>query len=195
MSPTGGPSHRRERLTVQKNEPPVLAVTSLTRTNAVATVVTAAPHEYLTGDYVTIAGATPTGYNGKYKITVTGPTSFTYPTNSTFTTPATGPITATYVSDAQGGMEQGWTTYRAIWAQLIPVSFAERLQAQAVQSTIDYRFRVNTIDAAGVTAAMRALWTPQWPITAQIEHTLEIRGVLPEGDGHQWTVIEAAERR
>jgi head-tail adaptor len=184
----------RERLTVQENHPDPIAVSSLTRAGGTATVTTAVPHPFTTGDFIEIAGASPTGYNGTWKITVTGPSTFTYLCNSTLATPATGSaITALYVSDAQGGQAIGWDTYRVVFAEMQPLSAAERLQAAALQSSITYRFRVQTIDAAGVTAVMRALWTPQWPITGRQEHTLEIHGVVPDGDGHQYTFLECGE--
>ena len=183
----------RERLIVQENHPDPIPVVSLTRASGTATVQTATPHAYTTGDFITIAGASPTGYNGKWKITVTGPSTFTYLCNATLTTPATGSITALYVSDAQGGQALGWATYRIVFAELQPLGTAERLQAAAIQSSVAYRFRVQTIDAAGISAVMRALWTPQWPITAQQEHTLEIHGVVPDGDGHQYTFLECGE--
>lgn len=49
--------------------------------SSVATGATASPHGWNIGDTInaTIAGASPTGYNGTYPITVTGTTSFTYP--------------------------------------------------------------------------------------------------------------------
>jgi head-tail adaptor len=194
MTPTVRP-RLRERLTVQENHPDPIPVVSLTRTSGTATVMTATPHSFTTGDFVTIAGATPTGYNGKWKITVTGSTTFTYLCNSSLATPATGTITALYVSDAQGGVAIGWNTYRVLFAELQPLSAAERLQAAALQSSITYRFRVQTIDAGGILAVMRALWTPQWPITGRQEHTLEIHGVMPDGDGHQYTFLECGEIR
>lgn len=53
-------------------------ITTITWSGGTATVTTSAPHGFATGDRVTIAGQTPTGYNGTYAITVTGATTFTY---------------------------------------------------------------------------------------------------------------------
>jgi head-tail adaptor len=183
----------RERLTVQENHPDPIAVSSLTRAGGTATVTTVAPHPFTTGDFIEIGGAAPSGYNGTWKITVTGPSAFTYLCNSTLATPATGTITALYISDAQGGQAIGWDTYRVIFAEMQPLSAAERLQAAALQSSVTYRFRGNAVDFAGVTPVMRVKWTPQWPITGRREHTLEIHGVVPDGDGHQYTFLECGE--
>ena len=60
-----------------------LSLTSLTRptppapgTKALAT--TAAPHNYMTGDTVVIAGASPSEFNGTFQINVTGSNTFEY---------------------------------------------------------------------------------------------------------------------
>lgn len=61
---------------------PILAaavvITTITWSGSVATVTTTSTHGYTTGDLITIAGMTPTGYNGTFAITVTSSTTFTY---------------------------------------------------------------------------------------------------------------------
>jgi len=184
----------RERLTIQENVPDPISVSSLTRTSTTATAQTAIPHGYTSTDFVTVAGAVPSGYNGKVKITVTGPSSFTYPVLGTLATPATGPITVTYVSDASGGRKIGWNALASapdgIWAELLPVRAMERLQAAALQAQLDYRFRVDV--RPDLTPAMRARWTPQWPPGSPL-HTLEIHGITPDGDGRQYLFLECGE--
>jgi len=180
----------RERLTIQENIPDALVVSSLTRATTTATALTAIPHGYATNDYVTVAGAVPVGYNGKVKVVVTGASSFTFTVSGLLTTPATGPITVTYVSDAQGGRKIGWATLDTVFAELLPVRAMERLQAQALQAQLDYRFRVHT--RGDLTPQMRALWTPQWPPGAPL-HTLEIHGIPPDGDGRQYLFLECGE--
>jgi hypothetical protein len=46
--------------------------------NLTATLTTSAPHGLVTGNRVTISGATESNYNGTYVITVTGASAFTY---------------------------------------------------------------------------------------------------------------------
>jgi hypothetical protein len=56
-------------------------ITTITRGgtgNLTATLTTATAHNLVTGNRVTISGATPTEFNGTYSITVTGGTTFTY---------------------------------------------------------------------------------------------------------------------
>lgn len=183
-----------EKLLIQENAPEPVAVVSITRASAVATVTTAVPHGYATNDYVQVSGATPTGYNVKAKITVTSPTSFTYSVLGTLATPATGTITVLYVSDAQGNRAQGWETLASapdgVWAEPVTMSGLERLQAQALSAVIDYRFR--TYARADITPAMRALWTPS-RLTAAPSHTLELRSVILEGNGQRTMLLEASE--
>jgi len=69
------------------------AVTSITESAGTATVTTAAPHGRSTGDYVTIADAVETDYNGTFQITVTGASTFTYVVANSPSSPATGTIT------------------------------------------------------------------------------------------------------
>lgn len=71
-------------------------LTSLTSSGTTATA-TKSSHGFSTGNRITIAGATPTTYNGIYVITVTGANTFTYTIATTATSPATGTITATRV--------------------------------------------------------------------------------------------------
>mgnify|MGYP006404900829 FL=1 len=71
------------------------SVSSITRSSSTATVTTAASHGYATADWITIAGASQSGYNGTFQITVTAATTYTYDLGSlTPVTPATGTITA-----------------------------------------------------------------------------------------------------
>ena len=75
---------------------PAKAITSLAWSGSVVTVTTAAPHGLTNGDTlpVTIAGATPSGYNGSYTATVTGASTFTYPLVSN---PGSETIPGTYI--------------------------------------------------------------------------------------------------
>lgn len=189
MARVPGSGAMTEQLAIMANAPPTLSVTSLTRIGSVATVVTSDAHEYLTGDYVTIAGATPSGYNARVKVTVTGATTFTYPTSSALATPASGTITARYASDAQAGQRKFWEPVATIYGEMIPLRASERLQREAVQSSVDYRFRVYERD--DITAKMRAIWTPSWGAAAR---TLEIvGGPLPCEDGRTFMYLEMSD--
>lgn len=70
------------------------SVSSLTQSGGVATA-TATAHGFADGDPVTIAGATPSGYNGDVNIKYVDANTFTYSVSSALSTPATGTITAT----------------------------------------------------------------------------------------------------
>lgn len=182
----------RERLLVQRNDPPTLSLSSLTRSGTTATGTTAVPHGYVATDYATIAGSTVAGWNAKWKIvSVPSSTTFTFTCGSTLTTPATGTMTVVYTSNAQGGKgAHFWRTLDAISAEMIPLGAMERLQIQAVQSSVSYRFRVRS--RADLTPTMRLLWTPSW-LPAAPRKTLAILGVLPCEDGRTYQYIEASE--
>jgi hypothetical protein len=53
-------------------------ISSITYVTTTATLTTAIAHGLLTGNKVTISGASPAAYNGTYTITVTGTSTFTY---------------------------------------------------------------------------------------------------------------------
>jgi len=55
-----------------------LALSSLTRSGTTVTATTTAANAYVTGQTVTIAGATGSRYNGSYVVTSTGTNTFTY---------------------------------------------------------------------------------------------------------------------
>lgn len=79
-----------------------ISVTGITRSGTTATATTSVPHDYSTGDLVTVSGASPAGYNGTFVVTVfSNPNEFTYSVASTLTTPATGTITSS-VPDPTG---------------------------------------------------------------------------------------------
>jgi len=86
-----------------------LTVSSITRVSATAIVTTASAHGLVTGDWVTISGASQTDYNLNTEVTVTGSTTFTYVVLNSPVTPATGTIKASPnpVDDA-GNLCKAW---------------------------------------------------------------------------------------
>ena len=77
---------------------PLVAVDSITHADGVATVTTSAEHGYKTGSDVTVADSSDTEFNGRFNVTVTSATTFTYEVASS-TTPAGGTITVTNNQD------------------------------------------------------------------------------------------------
>jgi len=67
----------------------VKTISSITYSGSIATLTTATAHGLTTGQYVSITGASPAGYNGVAKITVTGTTTFTYRLSASVATNAT----------------------------------------------------------------------------------------------------------
>lgn len=181
----------RERLAIQRNDPPTILVTTLTRSGTTATATTNTAHGFVATDWVTIAGASPSGYNGTVKI-VSAPTTttFTFTVANTLTTPATGTITAIYTSNAQGGQGNDyWRTFTTIWGEMVPVSAAERLQLQAVQSDTIYHFRVRM--RTDLSVEHRVQWRPRWPQNADTL-TFAITGVKPEDATMAYSILDLA---
>ena len=176
----------RESLTLQTNVPPVLVVSSLTRTGTTAMTLTAGAHEYLTGEYVLLAGANEPGWNLRPKILVVSPTVFSFTVADTLPTPATGTITVTYAGDPQRGRRDFWRTIARVRAAMDPIQTYERLERGTIRSSVDYRFRIHRRD--DVTASMRALWTPS---TGGPEQTLILVGKpILVGDGRRFMDLE-----
>jgi len=53
-------------------------ISTITRSGTTGTLTTAAPHLLTSGNLVTLAGVTPSGFNGTYTVTVTGASTFTF---------------------------------------------------------------------------------------------------------------------
>ena len=193
---------KRERLTVQRNDPPALAIVSLTRTGTTATLTTTAAHGYLASDFVTVAGSSVTGWNAKWKlVSVPTTTTATFTVPGALTAPATGTMTVTYTSNATGGQGANGAVWRnltdasgrdvsSVSAEAIPLSAMETLQIQQVTTDVRYRFKVRV--RPDVVETMRILWTPRWPI-GMAQKTLTILGIKPFEDGRIDQLLEAAE--
>lgn len=175
----------RERLAIQTNTPVAILVTSLTSVGAVATATTFIPHGFSTNDYVTVGGAIQASYNVRAQITVTGAKTFTFAVTGSPVSPATGTISATYASDAQGGRKDQWTDVATVNAEMLPIRAAERLQLAAIEAQVDFRFRARR--RSDIAETMRALWTSTWP-PGSPQLTLTITGILL--DDLQYMFIE-----
>jgi len=76
--------------------PSSVSISSITQTSGTATVITASAHGYSVNQYVLIAGADQSGYNGTFRITsVPSTTTFKVAVDSGTTSPATGTMTVT----------------------------------------------------------------------------------------------------
>lgn len=64
-------------------------ISTITHVGDVATLTTATNHNLITGNRITISGASPSEYNGTFVVTVTGPTTLTYTMDATPATNAT----------------------------------------------------------------------------------------------------------
>lgn len=63
----------------------------------------------------------------------------------------------TQTPDGGGGYTLGWTTLATVWARVRPISGREALQAQQLESAVQYRVTIRTFP--GLAAARhRLLW-------------------------------------
>jgi len=123
--------------------------TSITHAAGVATVTTSAEHSYNTGSDVTIKGATNTEFNGRFNITSTSSTTFTYAVTSGNSS-AGGTITCSNMQDywkADSGYTAGDEPGDANWTQLTTIlpnsDIAEFIQNRIVVGT---SFNASTMD-------------------------------------------------
>jgi hypothetical protein len=88
------------------------ALTSLTEASGVVTAVTTTPHNLPVGQIIplTIAGATPAGYNGTFPCTITTTTGFTYSPGLTL---ATNTVPGTWLNGSAGELVEMATTFFA----------------------------------------------------------------------------------
>ena len=131
-------------------------VSSLTRSGDTATVTTTGTHSFATGQEVTIAGATPSAYNGTWTIVATSTTSFTFTITGSPSTPASGTITAStnmsnipvrssvygQVANQDSGTELTLNTPIAGIDNITLVQYSGLSGGTDVESDADYRERV-----------------------------------------------------
>ena len=164
-----------EQIDIVSLTPVAIAVTSITRSGATATVTAASAHGLTTGDYALIAGAVETDYNGEFSVTVTNTTVFTYTVGGTPTTPATGTITVLYKSNSSGGNEfVPYTLASGVWANIVSMSAGEQLAAGGISAIGSYNCTIYY--RADVKPTMRVSWRRYLEAAAQ---SYEIHSVQP----------------
>ncbi len=88
-------------------------VAEIAKAGATATVVSAEPHGYASGDLVSIAGVSGNGYNGDHEITVTDPTAFTI--GVSIFSPAPNSVEGAQVGTSLGGGSAWSEIDMAMW--------------------------------------------------------------------------------
>lgn len=72
--------------------------TAASGTGTIATITTSTSHNLLIGDIVTVAGITPTGYNGTFTLTGVTPTTISYANTTTGSQTVAGSVSKNYSS-------------------------------------------------------------------------------------------------
>lgn len=98
----------------------IINVFSLTRIGQIAIAETSGPHMLVSGQTVTILGATDNAYNGTYQISVTSESEFTYNIIGTPLTPALGTITvnSTFATTSVRSIDFGESTNQPAFTPL-----------------------------------------------------------------------------
>ena len=112
-------------------------VTTLTSSGTTATATTGNPHGLSSSNVVNISGASPSGYNGTYTITVTSTTQFTYTLASSLTSPAIINPSTPYAPGLVS-IEGGFVTIGAVNYPLRPLESRwndEQLNAIQIQAS------------------------------------------------------------
>lgn len=92
---------------VNSTTPPA-TITAASESGTTVTITTSTPNGFQTGQFVSISGITPAGYNGTYQITVIDPTHFSYAAAGNLGTAAFNSATATpVVIDIPAGLQIG----------------------------------------------------------------------------------------
>lgn len=191
-----GAGQLTEQIDILTSTPVAVSVTSVTRSGTTATVTTATAHGFLTGDYVLHAGAGEAEYNTEASVTVLNSTSYTFAVSGPFTagafdvltfdalafddttTAATGTLTATYVSDSQGGSGSGFYTLASgLFAHIEPMSAGEQLAAGGISAIGS--FNCSLYYRADIKPQMRVSWRRYREPAAR---TYEIHSVQPNKD-------------
>lgn len=189
MRKTAGVGAMCERIDVDEKGWAALVVT-IAQIAGLATITALVAHEWQSGDYVTVAGATPSDYNGVKQVTVTGDMTATFTIGSGVSTPPTGTITATFLKDAQGSVRDSWVLVAEdLAAAVVPLSAQERLaQPPALMTTRFIRFQVH--NRAGLVEQQRVRWTPTNP-EGSSEQVLQITGVVqPPSEDRRFLMLE-----
>ncbi len=119
--------------------PSAVSVSSITQTGGTATVTTASAHGYSVNQYVTVAGANQSGYNGTFRVvSVPSTVTFTMAVDSGTTSPATGTITVTKRNIVYRYWARGTRLAENTDTVLIPDAYSDCIVAYAYMKKMGY---------------------------------------------------------
>ena len=144
---------------------PFQTLTSLTSSLGVATATLATPHGFVSGADITVRGATPSTYNGRFNITVINDVSFSYVMPSPDTSPATGTITVSNMA----------YYYKALGSKITLTSLGR---------VTDYSATLSSLTSASTTAT--ATTPSAHGLTTG--DTVVIAGGTPSGYNGSWVI-------
>lgn len=124
------------------------SITSLTQSSGIAIAVTSLPHNFTTGESIVISGASPTGYNGSFTITVLSDNSFSFSVNPSLPMFAAtkGTCSDTTVSTLHSNIRQLAIDVKAVYS-LSPISYACTSHNNAFPDWISSGLGTNALDS------------------------------------------------
>lgn len=163
----------------------VFSVSSLTRTGSTATATTSASHGRTTGDWVTVAGAVETDYNGPVQVTVTGAATFTYAVSNSPTSPATGTITSTQAHiKFRGKVHEIDPEAGQYLRQWVHVTAYDGMRALADADVRQVALQINQGEDDLLTAVLNALPSDAQPVARDLDAGLDVYPYAFDQLGH-----------
>lgn len=149
---------------------PSAAPTTITQTGGTATC-TYPSHKFVTGQTVSIYGATQTGYNGNKVVTVTDANTFTFPVSAGTASPATGTISVggqRTIGTASSVTRSGTTVTVALTAHGLSVGNRVLLSGANQTDYNGWKTVATVVNANTFTVELPSALTPATPATGTV---------------------------
>jgi cyclophilin family peptidyl-prolyl cis-trans isomerase len=109
-----------------------VSISKISEVGTTVTVTTTDPIRFATNQSLTISGVTPSGYDGSFKVTVTGPNTFTYTAASGLGTATLSSATAALPSVGISSISESGTTVTVTTANAVPFTNGESVTISGV---------------------------------------------------------------
>ena len=115
--------------------------------------VTQIGHDFITGETVTISGATPTAYNGTFTITVLDTDTYRYTMASVPTTDASGSVQASWLKGTPPQANTALSAYGRVWAADTASNKTTVYWSDLLDGT-EWRTTVGTVGSLDITSIL-----------------------------------------
>jgi hypothetical protein len=171
---TGWAFGARIRVLCNRTSDTAVSVSSITRSGSTATVTTASDHGWVTDNWITIAGASPSDYNGTFRITdATDSDEFEYSLGTlTPTTPASGTKTARlgYVKH-NGRLRAANPTAGEFGSRFVSVVSYDDIRPLAETDAKEVALQINKTEIELMAALLDSLPADAQPLNRDLDDT------------------------